>query len=126
MLPLRKFEELPEFEKWEVCMWLWAGRREPWIEEKYRVSRTDLALNCTDLVENHLLKLKPVQTTIPHSELALHAGIAGKTGRIVSKKGRSVTVEVEGKTYEGRIGELVGHEERVKLGWALSQSEGGV
>jgi hypothetical protein len=125
MLPLRKFEELSEAEKWEVCKWHAAGKSHWWIEKKYNVSRVDLAQNCADLVENHLLQIRPVYTKIPHSELALHAGIAGKTGRIVSKKGRSVTVEVEGKTYEGRIGELIGHEERVKLGWALSQSEGG-
>jgi hypothetical protein len=125
MLPLRRFEELSEAEKWEVCKLFWAGKTETAVK-KYGVSRVDLPQDCADLVENHLLKIRPVYTTIPHSELAMHAGIAGKTGRIVSKKGHSVRVEVEGKTYEGLIVELVGHEEREKLGWALSQSEGGV
>jgi hypothetical protein len=104
MLPVRKFEELSEAEKWEVCKLFWAGKTETAVR-KYGVSRVDLPQDCADLVENHLLKIRPVYTTIPHSELALHAGIAGKTGRI------------EDKTYEGLIKELVAPEEREKLGW---------
>ena len=46
-------------------------------------------------------------TIIPHSELALHLGIAGKMGRIVEIVGNWAIVELNGKMYEGLPSELI-------------------
>jgi len=46
-------------------------------------------------------------TIIPHSELALHLGIARKMGRVTKVIGNWAIVELNGKKYEGLSSEPI-------------------
>jgi len=51
-------------------------------------------------------------TTVPYSELAMWARIAGKKGRIIKIEGNLATVEVEGKEFTALPCELIDIEDR--------------
>lgn len=51
-------------------------------------------------------------TTVPYSELALHLGIAGKRAKIVRVSKRVAVVEVDGRIYDGLVGELIDYDDR--------------